>query len=40
MFTENTRPRRKHTTTTTTTTEVLWTSMAACRDATDRFEAG
>jgi hypothetical protein len=41
MFTENTRPRRKHTTTTTTTTtEVFWTFMAACRDATDRFEAG
>jgi hypothetical protein len=39
MFTENTRPRRKHTTT-TTTTEVFWTFMAACRDATDRFEAG
>jgi hypothetical protein len=37
MFTENTRPRRKHT---TTTTEVFWTFMAACRDATDRFEAG
>jgi hypothetical protein len=36
MFTENTRPRRKH----TTTTEVFWTFMAACRDATDRFEAG
>jgi hypothetical protein len=39
MFTENTRPRRKHTTT-TTTTEVFWTFMAACRDPTDRFEAG
>jgi hypothetical protein len=39
MFTENTRPRRKHTTT-TTTTEVFWTFMAAGRDATDRFEAG
>jgi hypothetical protein len=38
MFTENTRPRRKHTT--TTTTEVFWTFMAACRDPTDRFEAG
>jgi phage replication-related protein YjqB (UPF0714/DUF867 family) len=35
MFTENTRPRRKH-----TTTEVFWTFVAACRDAIDRFEAG
>jgi phage replication-related protein YjqB (UPF0714/DUF867 family) len=34
MFTENTRPRRKH-----TTTEVFWTFVAACRDALDQFEA-
>jgi hypothetical protein len=27
MFTENTRPRRKH-----TTTQVLWTFVAVCRD--------
>jgi phage replication-related protein YjqB (UPF0714/DUF867 family) len=34
MFTENTRPRRKH-----TTTEVFWTFVAVCRDAIDRLEA-
>jgi phage replication-related protein YjqB (UPF0714/DUF867 family) len=34
MFTENTRPRRKH-----TTTEVFWTFVAVCRDALDRLEA-
>ena len=34
MFTENSRPRRKH-----TTTGVFWTFVAACRDALDRFEA-
>jgi phage replication-related protein YjqB (UPF0714/DUF867 family) len=34
MFTENSRPRRRH-----TTTEVFWTFVAACRDALDRFEA-
>ena len=35
MFTEHTRPRRKH-----TTTEVFWTFVAVCRDALDRLEAG
>ena len=34
MFTENSRPRRRH-----TTTEVFWRFVAACRDALDRFEA-
>ena len=33
MFTENTRPRRKH-----TATEVFWTFVAVCRDVIDRFE--
>jgi phage replication-related protein YjqB (UPF0714/DUF867 family) len=33
MFTENTRPRRRH-----TTTEVFWTFVAVCRDVIDRFE--
>ena len=34
MFSDNTRPRRKH-----TTTEVFWTFVAVCRDALDQFEA-
>jgi phage replication-related protein YjqB (UPF0714/DUF867 family) len=34
MFTENTRPRRKH-----TTTQLFWTFVAVCRDAIDRLEA-
>jgi phage replication-related protein YjqB (UPF0714/DUF867 family) len=34
MFTEHTRPRRKH-----TTTELFWTFVAVCRDAIDRLEA-
>ena len=33
MFTENTRPRRKH-----TTTQLFWTFVAVCRDAIDRLE--
>jgi phage replication-related protein YjqB (UPF0714/DUF867 family) len=35
MFTENTRPRRRH-----TTTQLFWTFVAVCRDALDRLEAG
>jgi phage replication-related protein YjqB (UPF0714/DUF867 family) len=34
MFTEHTRPRRKH-----TTTQLFWTFVAACRDALDRLQA-
>jgi phage replication-related protein YjqB (UPF0714/DUF867 family) len=34
MFTENTRPRRKH-----TTTQLFWTFVAVCRDVIDRLEA-
>jgi phage replication-related protein YjqB (UPF0714/DUF867 family) len=34
MFTEHSRPRRKH-----TATEVFWTFVAVCRDAIDRLEA-
>ena len=34
MFTENSRPRRKH-----TTTELFWTFVAVCRDALDRLQA-
>jgi phage replication-related protein YjqB (UPF0714/DUF867 family) len=34
MFTEHSRPRRKH-----TTTELFWTFAAVCRDAVDRLEA-
>jgi phage replication-related protein YjqB (UPF0714/DUF867 family) len=34
MFTEHTRPRRKH-----TTTQAFWTFVAVCRDAIDRLEA-
>jgi phage replication-related protein YjqB (UPF0714/DUF867 family) len=33
MFTEHSRPRRKH-----TTTELFWTFAAVCRDAVDRLE--
>jgi phage replication-related protein YjqB (UPF0714/DUF867 family) len=35
MFTDNSRPRRKH-----TTTQLFWTFVAVCRDALDRLEAG
>ena len=34
MFTENTRPRRKH-----NPTQLFWTFVAVCRDAIDRLEA-
>jgi phage replication-related protein YjqB (UPF0714/DUF867 family) len=34
MFTEHSRPRRKH-----TTTQLFWTFVAVCRDAIDRLEA-
>jgi phage replication-related protein YjqB (UPF0714/DUF867 family) len=34
MFTEHSRPRRKH-----TTTQLFWTFVAACRDALDRLQA-
>jgi phage replication-related protein YjqB (UPF0714/DUF867 family) len=34
MFTQHTRPRRKH-----TTTQRFWTFVAACRDALDRLQA-
>ena len=34
MFTEHSRPRRKH-----TTTQLFWTFVAVCRDALDRLEA-
>jgi hypothetical protein len=34
MFTDNSRPRRKH-----TTTQLFWTFVAVCRDALDRLEA-
>jgi phage replication-related protein YjqB (UPF0714/DUF867 family) len=34
MFTEDSRPRRKH-----TTTQLFWTFVAVCRDALDRLEA-
>jgi phage replication-related protein YjqB (UPF0714/DUF867 family) len=34
MFTEFSRPRRKH-----TTTQLFWTFVAVCRDALDRLEA-
>jgi hypothetical protein len=34
MFTEHSRPRRKH-----TTTQLFWTFVAACRDAIERLEA-
>jgi phage replication-related protein YjqB (UPF0714/DUF867 family) len=34
MFTEHSRPRRKH-----TTTQLFWTLVAVCRDAIDRLEA-
>jgi phage replication-related protein YjqB (UPF0714/DUF867 family) len=34
MFTEHTRPRRKH-----TTTQLFWTFVAVCRDALDRLQA-
>jgi phage replication-related protein YjqB (UPF0714/DUF867 family) len=34
MFTEHSRPRRKH-----TTTQLFWTFVAGCRDALDRLEA-
>jgi phage replication-related protein YjqB (UPF0714/DUF867 family) len=34
MFTENSRPRRKH-----TTAQLFWTFVAVCRDAIDRLEA-
>jgi phage replication-related protein YjqB (UPF0714/DUF867 family) len=34
MFTEHTRPRRKH-----TTTQLFWTFVAVCRDALDRLHA-
>jgi len=34
MFTEISRPRRKH-----TTTQLFWTFVAACRDAIERLEA-
>jgi len=34
MFTENSRPRRKH-----TTTQLFWTFVGVCRDALDRLEA-
>jgi phage replication-related protein YjqB (UPF0714/DUF867 family) len=34
MFTEHSRPRRKH-----TTTQLFWTFVAVCRDAIERLEA-
>jgi phage replication-related protein YjqB (UPF0714/DUF867 family) len=34
MFTEHSRPRRKH-----TTTQLFWTFVAVCRDALDRLQA-
>ena len=34
MFTESSRPRRKH-----TTTQLFWTFVAVCRDVIDRLEA-
>jgi phage replication-related protein YjqB (UPF0714/DUF867 family) len=34
MFTEHSRPRRKH-----TTTQLFWNFVAVCRDALDRLEA-
>jgi phage replication-related protein YjqB (UPF0714/DUF867 family) len=34
MFTENSRPRRKH-----TTTQLFWTFVGVCRDALNRLEA-
>jgi phage replication-related protein YjqB (UPF0714/DUF867 family) len=34
MYTEHSRPRRKH-----TTTQLFWTFVAVCRDAIDRLEA-
>jgi phage replication-related protein YjqB (UPF0714/DUF867 family) len=34
MFTEHSRPRRKH-----ATTQLFWTFVAVCRDAIDRLEA-
>jgi phage replication-related protein YjqB (UPF0714/DUF867 family) len=34
MFTEHSRPRRKH-----TTTQLFWTFVAMCRDALDRLQA-
>jgi phage replication-related protein YjqB (UPF0714/DUF867 family) len=34
MFTDNSRPRRKH-----TTTQLFWTFVAVCRDTLDRLEA-
>jgi hypothetical protein len=34
MFTEHSRPRRKH-----TTTQLFWTFVAVCRDVIDRLEA-
>jgi phage replication-related protein YjqB (UPF0714/DUF867 family) len=34
MFTEHSRPRRKH-----TTTQLFWTFVGVCRDALDRLEA-
>jgi hypothetical protein len=34
MFTEHSRPRRKH-----TTTQLCWTFVAVCRDELDRLQA-